>query len=64
MTIFSDIDLIIVQETKARFLDRLEPFYTQLDPRTDVDILVYTSGGPGDLESPGAPGFTGRKSHL
>jgi predicted nucleotidyltransferase len=41
-TIFSDIDLIIVQETNARFLDRLEPFYAQLDLGTDVDILVYT----------------------
>ncbi len=49
VTIFSDIDLIIVQETKARFLDRLEPFYTQLDPRTDVDILVYTPDELADL---------------
>ena len=27
VTPFSDLDLIIVQETDARFLDRLEPFY-------------------------------------
>jgi predicted nucleotidyltransferase len=49
VTIFSDIDLIIVQETDARFLDRLEPFYTQLDLRTDVDILVYTPHELADL---------------
>jgi predicted nucleotidyltransferase len=42
VTIFSDIDLIIVQDTGERFLDRLERFYTQLDLGTDVDILVYT----------------------
>ena len=39
---FSDLDLIIVQETDARFLDRLEPFYAGLDLRVDADILVYT----------------------
>jgi len=36
----SDIDLIIVQETGKKFLQRLEPFY--LDSRTAMDILVYT----------------------
>ena len=42
VTPFSDLDLIIVQDTDARFLDRLEPFYTSLDLRVDADILVYT----------------------
>ena len=42
VTPFSDLDLIIVQETDARFLDRLEPFYAGLDLRVDADILVYT----------------------
>ena len=42
VTPFSDLDLIIVQETDARFLDRLEVFYAGLDLRVDADILVYT----------------------
>jgi predicted nucleotidyltransferase len=42
VTPFSDLDLIIVQETDARFLDRLEAFYTGLELRVDADILVYT----------------------
>ena len=49
VTVFSDIDLIIVQETNARFLDRLEPFYTQLDLGIDMDILVYTPDEMADL---------------
>lgn len=49
VTIFSDIDLIIVQDTDARFLDRLEPFYAQLDLGADVDILVYTPGELADM---------------
>jgi predicted nucleotidyltransferase len=49
VTIFSDIDLIIVQETDARFLDRLDPFYTQLDLGVDVDILVYTPDELADM---------------
>ena len=42
VTPFSDLDLIIVQDTQKRFLDRLEPFYAGLDLRVDADILVYT----------------------
>jgi predicted nucleotidyltransferase len=42
VTPFSDLDLIIIQDTDARFLDRLEPFYASLDLRVDADILVYT----------------------
>ena len=42
VTPFSDLDLIVVQDTDARFLDRLETFYTLLDLRVDADILVYT----------------------
>jgi len=36
----SDIDLIVVKETKERFLDRLDEFYD--DAREAMDILVYT----------------------
>jgi len=38
----SDIDLIIVQETEKRFLDRLEEIYVALQPRVALDVLVYT----------------------
>lgn len=40
----SDIDLIIVQETDKRFLDRLEEIYAALEPRVGLDVLVYTPG--------------------
>lgn len=36
----SDIDIIIIQETEKKFLQRLEQFY--LDSQTAMDILVYT----------------------
>jgi predicted nucleotidyltransferase len=36
----SDIDLIVVKETKKRFLDRLDEFYD--DAREAMDVLVYT----------------------
>lgn len=38
----SDIDLIIVQETEKRFLDRLEEIYVALQPNVALDVLVYT----------------------
>lgn len=38
----SDLDLIIVQQTSRRFMDRLDEFYRLLDPRVATDILVYT----------------------
>jgi len=38
----SDIDLIIVKETKKRFMDRLDEFYSLLIPRVAMDIFVYT----------------------
>ena len=47
VTPFSDLDLLIVQETDARFLNRLEPFYAGLGLGVDADILVYT---PQELE--------------
>ena len=51
VTPFSDLDLIIVQETDARFLDRLEPFYAGLDLRVDADILVYTPEELAELQT-------------
>jgi len=38
----SDIDLIIIKETNKRFLKRLEEVYAHIEPRTAIDILVYT----------------------
>ena len=38
----SDLDLVIVQRTDKRFLDRLDEFYRLLAPTVETDILVYT----------------------
>ncbi|GAB4542338.1 MAG: nucleotidyltransferase domain-containing protein [Anaerolineae bacterium] len=51
VTPFSDLDLIIVQETDARFLDRLEAMYTELELRVDADILVYTPAEWAELQT-------------
>ena len=40
----SDLDLIVIQDTAKRFLDRLDEFYRLLSPRVATDILVYTPG--------------------
>ena len=39
---WSDIDLIVVQETELRFLDRLRHLRLILKPKVGVDILCYT----------------------
>lgn len=38
----SDLDLVIIQKTDKRFLDRLGDFYSYLGPKVGTDILVYT----------------------
>jgi len=38
----SDIDLIVIENTEQRFLDRLDRIYRLVVPRRAVDILVYT----------------------
>lgn len=41
----SDIDLILIQDTNLRFLDRYEGVlaaFSQALPEWDVDILIYT----------------------
>ena len=43
----SDIDLIIVDNTDKRFLDRLGDIYSAIQPRVATDLLVYT---PDELE--------------
>ena len=40
----SDLDLVIVQDTELRFMDRLDEFYQLLLPSVDMDILVYAPG--------------------
>lgn len=47
----SDIDLIIVQKTSKRFLDRLEEWYTFLEPDIALDIMVYTPEEISDMAS-------------
>lgn len=47
----SDIDLIVVQETDRRFLDRLDEMYALLRPEVACDILVYTPEEMARLES-------------
>lgn len=38
----SDIDLLVVWDTKLNFLERTVELYRRLQPRTAVDLLVYT----------------------
>jgi predicted nucleotidyltransferase len=40
--VWSDIDLVIVVDTEARFLDRSKSVLRLLQPRVGVDVLVYT----------------------
>ncbi len=39
---WSDIDLVIVMDTQARFLDRSKEILRLLQPRVGLDVLVYT----------------------
>jgi predicted nucleotidyltransferase len=39
---YSDIDLIVVEKTERRFLDRLDGVYSAVLPRLGLDLLVYT----------------------
>ncbi len=39
---YSDIDLIVVENTHRRFLERLDSVYSEVLPRTGLDVLVYT----------------------
>lgn len=42
MSEWSDLDLVIIKETDAHFLDRIRQMLALLKPRVGVDILVYT----------------------
>jgi predicted nucleotidyltransferase len=39
---FSDIDLMVVMPTQARFLDRLKDAYGRIQPTVAMDILIYS----------------------
>jgi len=39
---WSDLDLVIVKDTDARFLDRTRQVLALLRPRVGLDVLVYT----------------------
>ncbi len=38
----SDLDIVVIQETDKRFLERVDELYQLILPRLDVDLLVYT----------------------
>ncbi len=51
----SDIDLVVVQETDVKFVNRMNEFLFELRPRVGLDLLVYT---PDEFEDMmGRPGF-------
>ena len=39
---WSDLDMVIIKETQARFLDRTRRILALLKPRVGIDVLVYT----------------------
>ena len=39
---YSDVDIIVIYETKKRFLDRLKELYLMWDIPVAFDILAYT----------------------
>ena len=39
---WSDVDMVIVKDTDARFLDRTRDILLLLKPRVGLDVLVYT----------------------
>lgn len=45
---WSDIDLVIIKETKEPFLDRIKEVILLLRPKVGMDVLVYT---PKEFES-------------
>ena len=39
---WSDLDLVLIKETRVPFLDRVRQVLELLKPRVGVDVLVYT----------------------
>jgi len=44
----SDLDLILIVDTGEPFVERCARFYASLEPRTGMDLLVYT---PAEFEA-------------
>jgi predicted nucleotidyltransferase len=42
VSIWSDLDLIVIKQTATRFLDRIDEVLDLIDPKVGVDLLVYT----------------------
>jgi len=42
---WSDLDIVVVKETRARFLERHRRLLALWQPRVGMDILVYTPEG-------------------
>lgn len=40
--LFTDLDLLVVMESKAPFVARTAALYRELQPGVDLDLLVYT----------------------
>ena len=51
----SDLDIVIIKETKERFLDRLKAVYELVQPTFALDVLVYTPGEFAELRKQGNP---------
>ncbi|ACX52948.1 DNA polymerase beta domain protein region [Ammonifex degensii KC4] len=51
VTAGSDLDLLAVQETELPWLERLEVFFREVQPRVAVDILIYTPEELAELSS-------------
>lgn len=54
----SDVDIIVVKETKARFVDRLKEVTEFLDVPFAVDVLVYTPQELQEMVARGNPFIT------
>jgi predicted nucleotidyltransferase len=39
---YSDVDIVIIKETRQRFLERLRAVYEHVCPDYALDVLVYT----------------------
>jgi len=53
--VYSDIDIIVVKETKERFLDRLRRVYQLVKPSFAMDVLVYTPEELKEMQEGGNP---------
>jgi predicted nucleotidyltransferase len=38
----SDIDILVIQKTEKKFLERVDEYYNYLKPKVAIDIFVYT----------------------